>query len=150
MVGRLLALTAIGSLVFASGADATQPRHWRGHDTTTVILHHGNTQFDAIAGDNNLDDPRVITCGSLSGCLISFSAIARVYDAGATSFSLCSMVDGADVEPPCWDDQQVTRVTRQSMHVTQGEHTIQTVIRSTRAAGIIYEWEADYTIYEGK
>jgi hypothetical protein len=141
----LCLLGVIGLLPIAS-VQAQNKMHWDGPGMF-VVMHHGDRQIQLVQGDNKLDEPKAIFCQSKNGCLVSFAS--QIF-ADQTSFVYpCALVDGVQAQPRCMSDGEAGYEERiQSAFITQGKHTIQTIVNSNISTGTIETWEVHYTIYE--
>jgi hypothetical protein len=146
---RILLTVALASVTVHSAANGTEdPMRWH-HGGMTVILHNGNKEFTSVAGDTPLDAARNVTCEGTRGCLISFAGHLIANNNAKTALEICALVDGQDLAPGCFPSwQNLPSDNRQSGKVTQGQHTVQTIIRDTSGGATVSAWEGDLTIYE--
>ncbi|HLY05655.1 MAG TPA: hypothetical protein VKR31_07910 [Rhizomicrobium sp.] len=152
-LGALTLVTALSVFVargsFGAGDEQSKSEPARWHTRSSLVISaSGDHSMNLIAGYTAIDHPHTFACKSSSGCLISFAPSIQLVEGSAFLWA-CGFVDGAQAKPKCatYDDDNVLS-PRQHALVGQGEHTLQTMVYSEYGAGIVSEWETDYTIYE--
>ncbi|HEX3651308.1 MAG TPA: hypothetical protein VHU18_00630 [Rhizomicrobium sp.] len=141
---------AIAALVagIAVASDDDAPIRYHRHGMT-VIMRSSMTPINVVLGDNPLDKPHTFTCKSASGCVVLISS--SNVQMGTDGTETCSFVDGTPAAPGCVGDFVAPPVVRQQQtKVSQGQHTLQTIVHSLNAGGQITGWQVAYTIYERK
>src|SRR6185312_17144379 len=95
-------IAAIAATLLASAAIASDddPAHFKNADIT-FVTHIGQDPIPVSVGFTRLDHEKTITCRSINGCIIMFSAM--VSGPSLSFFNICGFVDDSEatVEPLC-------------------------------------------------
>src|ERR1700741_1923943 len=105
-----------------------------------VIMKSTARDIDVVTGDNPLDKVRAFVCKSTAGCVVIMSAsLTRVNTLGTKT---CSFVHGVAGNPgfPSGRNDLALVVTRTQRVVTQGTHSIQTIVHADNTQGRIQGW----------
>jgi hypothetical protein len=144
-VGLALALLASNT---ATAATST-------HKAINTVINSGNGGAALPAGTGTgIDAATIVNCPTVNGCTLGIDAMVHIYfGLHFNRWAICATVDSGTV-PPCPLNQQRdfdfgydAGNQLLNIHVTPGNHTVQTYVVPSQAA-TLQNWEVHYTMYK--